>query len=645
MRCPIYSDILNAEVNFFNLGTMAFTFGILTISDSCSSGEKEDHSGPALCALVKEFYPQSKILLLDCIPDDYEAIKAKLIEWCDVKKCNVVLTTGGTGFAPRDVTPEATRDVLDKLAPAVTQHINHMSMQVTPMAMLSRAVCGVRKQTLILNLPGSKKASVECFGFVGKTLKHAVELMLDRKAEVVKAHQIVQGTIVGDDTEKSKVKLGCVALRNRKSPYPMVSVEEAQEIMSDCDNMYRFEPEQCIVKIEDSLGRTLATTVRSNVPLPPFPASTKDGYAVIAADGPGIRKVVEVIAAGDLPAQFTLKSGEIIRISTGAPLPNGADAVVQVEDTELVKASDDNMKELEVKINVSPSVGLDIRPIGSDIPVDEDILHQGTIITPAHIGIMAAVGITEIDVYVRRSVGIISSGNELQRLGCGQLQSGKIFDSNKLTLLSLLEQHNFKGYDCGIARDDPDDIKQKISAALAKHDTLITTGGVSMGEFDLIKQVLVQDFNASIHFGRVDMKPGKPTTFATCEFKGKWKCVFALPGNPVSASVTFLLFVLPFLRRYIVLQEGRQMIDLILDKDVNLDVRPEYMRVKISSDKNGRKLAQFATANQISSRLNSLAEADALLVLPSKSAVCSKLLKGAIVKAIPLRNREFYVKY
>lgn len=135
-------------------------------------------------------------------------------------------------------------------------------------------------------------------------------------------------------------------------------------------------------------------------------------------------------------------------------MPNGADAVVQVEDTELVKASDDNMKELEVKINVSPSVGLDIRPIGSDIPVDEDILHQGTIITPAHIGVMAAVGITEIDVYPRESIGIISSGNELQRLGCGQLQSGKIFDSNKLTLLSLLEQHNFKGYDCGIARDE-----------------------------------------------------------------------------------------------------------------------------------------------------------------------------------------------
>jgi gephyrin len=175
------------------------------------------------------------------------------------------------------------------------------------------------------------------------------------------------------------------------------------------------------------------------------------------------------------------------------------------------------------------------------------IFLEGERLKAAHIGVLAAVGKSTVTIYKPASVGIFTTGNEL-REHYEDLQPGQIRDSNRLALINLLKEYHYDCDDYGIIKDEPNIIKRAIATALTLNDVLITTGGVSMGEFDFIKRVLIEDFNATIHFGRVNMKPGKPTTFATLEYEGVKKIVFGLPGNPVSASVTCLLFVIPLLR-------------------------------------------------------------------------------------------------
>ncbi|KRT79382.1 hypothetical protein AMK59_7880, partial [Oryctes borbonicus] len=205
-------------------------------------------------------------------------------------------------------------------------------------------------------------------------------------------------------------------------------------------------------------------------------------------------------------------------------------------------------------------------------------------IKASHIGVLATIGKTTITVFKRPSIGVLSTGNELQRHD-EKLRSGHIRDSNKLTLLNLLIEYGYTGRDCGIARDEPNSVKEALERALEQNDVLITSGGVSMSEFDLIKEVLLEDFGATIHFGRLNMKPGKPTTFATCTYKNNKKIVFGLPGNPVSANVTSLLFVIPAIR-FLENQKPYESprISVVMGEDVKLDPRPEYRRTRLEKE-------------------------------------------------------------
>jgi len=635
--------------------------GILTVSDSCSRGEAEDLSGPLLQQLVLEDSSlNGEVAVTNCVPDIIEDIRRVLVSWSDGGLADIILTTGGTGFAARDVTPEATLSVLDKQAPGIVTSMLVGSLSVTPLAALSRPAAGIRGKTVIVNMPGSKKAVKECFGFIQPALRHAVDLLQDRKKPVVATHAALQGSMArshvcphqvegvknldGDGSEG-------VAGRPRQSAWPMITVQEAQDrVFSECKNMIRnMNKDGCnemnilgteLVMYRDSLGRVLCQDVVAKDPLPPFPASIKDGYAVIAKDGAGIRKVIGDASAGCDPGMGKLSNLEVIRINTGAPVPPGADAVVMVEETKLVKKTDDGKEELEIEIMKAPQIGQDIRPIGSDIALGETVLSKGTILGPGEVGLLAAVGVTQVLVSKQPRISVLSTGNEIQEPG-EDLLPGHIRDSNKTTLLALLASNGVDAADAGIAKDDLETLTSALQSALEKSDVLVTTGGVSMGDRDLLRQVLVANFGADIHFARVQMKPGKPTTFATCTVNSQPKLIIGLPGNPVSATVTCHLYVLPAARLLAGFPSplpGKVRAKLVTQAPLQLDPRPEYSRVQLSFRPGSAVAEAVPTGNQISSRLASMANANGLLILPPRSDTMKVAPVGLECDAIIIGN-------
>ncbi|XP_067947959.1 gephyrin-like isoform X2 [Watersipora subatra] len=540
----------------------------------------------------------------------------------------------------------ATRNVLVREAAGLSSLMLLESLKVTPMAALSRSVCGIRAQTLIVNLPGSKKASEECFTFILPLLPHAINLLRDDKQRVSATHKEVQGsprtlasqTLVHTCPLHSPAEvtgtddLTQVARRHRHSPWPLLEVKDA------LDKVLSFSSARGTESIDyrKARNRHLAESITAPAPLPPFPASIKDGYAVRAIDGAGIRTVLSTSLAGDMPRE-KLNAGECMRINTGAPLPAGADAVVQVEDTKLVKSSQDGTEELLVEMLKAPPTGLDIRPVGSDIAEGQQVLSAGIKIKAAEIGILAAVGLTQVKCYERPQIAVMSTGNELVEPEDSFVGDGKIRDSNRATLIALLEEHGFDVLDMGIAKDNEVETREMIGKALYSADVVVTTGGVSMGEKDLVKSVLQKDFHAEIHFGRIFMKPGKPTTFATVSRSDGTKLFFGLPGNPVSATVTCQLFVLPSLRK--MSGSSTPVADfwkVKLGADVNLDPRPEYMRALLSWKENENLPTATVTGNQISSRLLSVCSAQALVILPSKSQEQPIAKAGTVLDAMLL---------
>ncbi|XP_042084338.1 gephyrin a isoform X3 [Haplochromis burtoni] len=678
--------------------------GILTVSDSCFKNLAEDRSGVNLKDLVHD--PSllgGVIAAYKIVPDEIDEIKETLLEWCDEQELNLILTTGGTGFAPRDVTPEATREVIEREAPGMALAMLMGSLNVTPLGMLSRPVCGIRGKTLIINLPGSKKGSQECFQFILPALPHAIDLLREATVRVksthaaleqlpspsplqantyanthINTHTMERGTQCEeeDDEEEdrrrgrhahnhhhhhhhhhqhgsshitaaaiaAKVQSRCgsnenilrashsavdiskVARRHRMSPFPLTSMDKAFITVLEMTPILGIE----VINYRDGLGRVLAQDIYAKDNLPPFPASVKDGYAVRAADGPGDRFIMGESQAGQQPTH-TVMPGQVMRVTTGAPIPCGADAVVQVEDTELLRESEDGTEELEVRIMVQARPGQDIRPIGHDIRRGECVLAKGTHMGPSEIGLLATVGVTEVSVHKFPVVAVMSTGNELLNPE-DDLHPGKIRDSNRSTLLATIQEHGYPTINLGIVGDNPDDLLSALHEGISRADVIITSGGVSMGEKDYLKQVLDIDLHAQIHFGRVFMKPGLPTTFATVDIDGTRKLIFALPGNPVSAVVTCNLFVIPALRKMQGILDPRPtIIKARLSCDVKLDPRPEYHRCILTWHHQEPLPWAQSTGNQVSSRLMSMRSANGLLMLPPKTEQYVELHKGEVV--------------
>jgi len=401
----------------------------------------------------------------------------------------------------------------------------------------------------------------------------------------------------------------------------MISVEEALEkILSYVEVL---EPER--KSILGCLGQVLAEDVYSTIDIPPLDNSAMDGYALRAIDTRGASEssprylvVVGEVAAGSMPAQ-EIKPGTAIRIMTGAPLPDGADAVVRFEDTDEVNRKSSGGDLSQIGILCQAKKGLNVRGRGEDITKGDLVLRKGKVLRPQEIGVLASLGRSTALVIRRPIVAIIATGDEL--IGVDQpLAPGKIHDSNTYTIAAEVSRYGGIPKILGIGRDSVQSLTEKIDRGLDA-DMLITSGGVSKGDYDIVKDVLAE--HGEVGFWTVCMKPGKPLAFGIIKKTevGKEKKVphLGLPGNPVSAMITFEQFARPAILKMM----GKKILAkpatraIIEDDVVNTDGRRLFARVSVT--RRGGRYHASVTGPQGSGILTSMASANGLVVIPESS--------------------------
>lgn len=377
-----------------------------------------------------------------------------------------------------------------------------------------------------------------------------------------------------------------------------------------------------VTPLMDALDSVLAQDIMAQEDLPPFPCSSKDGFAIIAADTSNPRRLVGEQTAGYI-ADLEVTPGTCVRITTGAPIPRGADAVIMVEYTQEAGGL--------ITLQGRPvPAGADVRPVGQDITRGQRVLEAGRQLGPQEIGLLASLGYSTVLAYPRPRVAVLSTGDEIVEPHA-QPGPGQIRDSNRYALMAAVQRAGALPVSLGIGLDRQDVLTDKIEEGLATCDAVITSGGVSMGELDLIKPIL--EGRGEVHFGRVNLKPGKPLTFATVDHKP----VFALPGFPVSSLVSFEVFVRPALRK----MAGQRLIlrphvPVTLAESLQGDAwRPEFHRVSLTPS-NGSFLAR-STGMQSSARLLSMVGANGLLCLPKQATPFNA---GSMVTAMLLDYPE-----
>jgi molybdopterin molybdotransferase len=361
------------------------------------------------------------------------------------------------------------------------------------------------------------------------------------------------------------------------------------------------------VDVLGSLGRVLAEPVTSRREIPPWPNSSMDGYAVRAEDtGRGAAlAIVGRVEAGSVPAR-AVGRGEAMRIFTGAPLPEGADTVVPQEE---VDAGGDR-----IALRAAVERAAFVRHRGEDVRVGDRVLEAGTVLTAAEIGLLATLGFSQVPVYRRPRVAILSTGNELADLGT-EPGPGQIPNTNTYTLMAQVLEAGAEPVSLGVASDRLEVIEARVRAG-RDADVLVSSAGVSVGDLDLVREALTRA-GAELHLWQVSMRPGKPITFGTLGGRP----MFGLPGNPVSAMVTFELFVRPALLK----MSGRRRLTRprvrvrALEPIPNPGSRRGYLRVHLEAT--GQGLGARLTGEQGSAILRSMVAADGLAVVPPDTVV------------------------
>jgi molybdopterin molybdotransferase len=381
------------------------------------------------------------------------------------------------------------------------------------------------------------------------------------------------------------------------------------------------------VGLRGACGRVLARDVAAPLDLPPFDNSAMDGYAVRRADlhsatpdSPLRLSCAQVLAAAPTETRNTPAPGECARIMTGAPVPPWADAVVAREDV------DESLPGSAAFTSGAP-LGQHIRRRGEDIARGEIAVHAGRRLSAAEVALLAACGQAQVDVARRPRVAILATGDELAAPG-QVLAPGQIYNSNAFALAALAEE-------CGAAvlrfehvRDDASGFANRLREAAHECDAIITSGGVSAGDFDVVRDVLLAPGNSNsdirARFWKVAIKPGKPLLFATIRAeesrtKSRDVPIFALPGNPVSVAVTFEEFARPAL---LAMQGDLNSRRTVLRAGVDRDGRSpadktEYVRAHVEADGDGGGWLARITGAQGSGRLTTMARANALLVIPA----------------------------
>jgi len=422
----------------------------------------------------------------------------------------------------------------------------------------------------------------------------------------------------------------------------MISVEEAQDKLLDVVNVLGKEA----VPILDSIGQVIAEDIYSEITVPPLDNSAMDGYAIQSTDTigvnseiPRILRVIDTVAAGSI-SEIVVVPGTAIRIMTGAPVPQGADTVVQFENTDEVQrrenASEQPISEIGILHETEP--GLNIRRAGEDISKGSLILTQGTLIRPAEVGVMASLGISDVKVISRPVVAVLATGDELVEVG-KPLPPGKIYNSNTYSIAAMVKRYGGIPLILGIALDTEESLTNALHQGL-EADMFITSGGVSMGDYDVVKDVLARE--GEINFWTVRMKPGKPIAFGTINGRDKTGTLkkiphLGLPGNPVSTMVTFEIFA----RLAIYKMMGKKTlakpeIEATLEGRIrNRDGRRVYARGVV--EKRGKQYFVRPTGPQGSGVLTSMSLANGLAIVPEDQ---SEAQEGDTVRVVMLDWNE-----
>ena len=390
----------------------------------------------------------------------------------------------------------------------------------------------------------------------------------------------------------------------------MIPLDEARGIvLAGCTRLPAVR-----VPIDEAIGLTTSEPIVSTEAVPPFANTAMDGFAVRAADTAGAPvslTVVGTIAAGAAP-DIPVGEGEAVRIMTGAPIPPGADAVVMVERTEMAEDGG------TVLVLHAAEVGDHVRPPGEDVAAGAEVFPAGTKLGAGHLGVLASIGLFDVPVYRRPRVGVLSTGDELVD-DDRPLQPGQIRDSNRHTLLALVRSAGCEPVDLGVAPDNEGVITQTLERSLAQCDALLTSGGVSVGDFDYVKVVLDKLSGGAMRWMQVAIKPAKPLAFGVIDGKP----VFGLPGNPVSSMVSFELFARPGLNVLAgTLRVITPTVRAVAHEDFarRPDGKTHFVRVLAEWGDDGRLHVQ-SSGGQASNLLRAMALANALAVLPDGDGV------------------------
>ena len=417
----------------------------------------------------------------------------------------------------------------------------------------------------------------------------------------------------------------------------MISVEQALEKILSYFNVL----EATEVPVLDSLGQVIAEDIYSGINIPPLDNAAMDGYAVQAKDtrgagngSPRFLRVIGTVIAGSISKQ-AVKPGTAIRIMTGAPVPEGADSVVKFEDTdEAQRKESSSTTGVEIGILCEARTGLNIRRAGEDVTSGSLVLKKGTVIRPAEVGVLASLGISQVTAIRRPVVAVLATGNELVDI-TQPLPAGKIYNSNTYSIAALVRRYGGIPLILGIALDNEDSLVTKLRQGLDA-DMLITTGGVSAGDYDIVKDILAKE--GEITFWTVRMKPGKPLAFGAIKGTDKEGTIrniphLGLPGNPVSSMVTFELFA----RSAILKMMGKKKlikptVEAVVEETiVNTDGRRVYTRA-IVEKRSGQYFARL-TGPQGSGILTSMSLANGLVIVPEDRA---SVKAGEVARVIML---------
>lgn len=405
----------------------------------------------------------------------------------------------------------------------------------------------------------------------------------------------------------------------------MLSVSEA--LTRVLSNFQPLDPET--VTIYSAVGRVLARPVHATLNLPPFPNSSMDGYAVRAADtrSASDRSPVTLTIVGDVPAgvkpTLMVGPGTAVRVMTGAHLPDGADSVVPIEDTGVTRSVVNGPPPPQIEIHRVVDRGAYVRVVGEDVRAGDVVMAPGKKVRAYDVGVLAAFGLTEAPVVRRPKVAVLSTGDELVEIdrtpGPGQIR-----DSNSYSLAALVDKYGGEPFRLGVARDRVEAVTEKLRAAVdGKADLIVSSAGVSVGAYDVVRAAVEAD--GALDFWKVRMRPGKPVAFGN--FRGV--PFFGLPGNPVSAIVSFELFVRPAIQVMSGLQNVRKpTIEVVLNEAVQSDGRESYLRAVVT--KGGDRYIAHSAGGQGSNILSALVNANALVIVPEGAMAVPA---GSVVKA------------